>query len=65
MSPFVLSPWFMLTLQGGILFMETAVSLFLMTKGNVEKFPLFKMVRYFYSLVERDATEQLSACLLG
>jgi hypothetical protein len=55
----------MLTLQGGILFMETAVSLFLMTKGNVEKFPLFKKVKYFCSFVGRDATERLSAYLLG
>jgi len=55
----------MLILQSGILFTETAVSLFLRTKVNVEKFPLFKKIRYFYSLVERDATEQLSACLLG
>ena len=65
MSPFVLSPWFILTLQGGTLFMETAVSLFLMTKGNVEKFPLFKKVRYFCSFVGKDATERLSAYLLG
>jgi len=55
----------MLILQSGILFTETAVSLFLRTKGNVEKFPLFKKVRYFCSFVGRDATERLSANLLG